>query len=340
MSLTLNRMSVWLLTAALVIAGAQSSHAGILDDITASADAAYGLRQLSDTYVGPAIRVRRGGDNLEMDIGFTVNGRLDVGSLEAFVAGGNGDGFIRTWYNQSSANVNVAGAVEGASAEQPKIAEGGSVLRAANGLPAIRFDGGPQNLHDLGTGGLIDKTDVFTIAEFSAQPGDNQLDMRLFNLANGGSTRLSAGGDDGLHAVAQNTGSGFVDTPSGTAIVLDEVFLSTLIADGTAGSGSEFIRYELNGDQILEIAGSSILDNDNNLILGNQEEDGGPRGLEGFIQEFLLFSGSSNLSDADRQAITQNLLSSSLIIPEPGSIAIWSLLVVGLIGHGLWRRRS
>ncbi len=335
MRLKSHRTWTWLLTCAMVIATTQTLHAGILDDITASADAAYGLRKLSDGYGGAAIRVRRSSGG-EMDIGFTASGSLDVASLETFLAGG--DGFIRTWYDQSGGTLD---AVEGDVTEQPQIGAAGSVLRAANGLPAIRFDGGIQNLHGLGTGGLIAKTDVFTIAEFSSQPGDNQLDMRLFNLANGTSTRLSAGGDDGLHAVARNNDPTFVDTPSGTAIVLDEVFLSTLIADGTAGSGSEFIRYELNGSQILEIAGSNILDNDNNLILGNQQEDAGPRGLDGFIQEFLLFaSDTSNLSDADRQAISRNLLATAQIIPEPSSIAIWSLLIVALIGYGAWRRRS
>ena len=51
--------------------------------------AAYSLRKLNSTYVGPAIRVRRSGDNVEQNIGFDAGGNLDTASLLSFVGVNN-----------------------------------------------------------------------------------------------------------------------------------------------------------------------------------------------------------------------------------------------------------
>jgi hypothetical protein len=45
---------------------------------------AYSLRKLSSTYTGSAIRVRRGSDNAEQNIGFDGSGNLDTVSLSTF----------------------------------------------------------------------------------------------------------------------------------------------------------------------------------------------------------------------------------------------------------------
>ena len=60
---------------------------GLLDTYSGAA-AAYSLRQLSSTYSGDAIVVRRASDNTTQNIGF-VNNELDTASLESFVKGGN-----------------------------------------------------------------------------------------------------------------------------------------------------------------------------------------------------------------------------------------------------------
>ena len=73
----------------------------VLDQITASSAAAFGLRKLRFDYTGSAIRVRRSSDNTEQDIGFTSTGDLNTAALLTFVGGSNG--FITNWYDQSGA---------------------------------------------------------------------------------------------------------------------------------------------------------------------------------------------------------------------------------------------
>ena len=51
--------------------------------------AAFSLRNLSSSYRGPLVRVRRSSDNAETDIGGTFSGDLDVNSLLAFTGGQN-----------------------------------------------------------------------------------------------------------------------------------------------------------------------------------------------------------------------------------------------------------
>jgi hypothetical protein len=55
-----------------------------LDGVT-GATAAYGMRKLRSAYAGSAIRVRRGSDNVEQDIGFDASGSLDVAALRNFL---------------------------------------------------------------------------------------------------------------------------------------------------------------------------------------------------------------------------------------------------------------
>jgi hypothetical protein len=340
------QIQIWaaLLAVGLVLC-ATSAFAQLLDSVTTSATAAYSLRQLSSSYAGPAVQVRRSGDNALMDIGF-VGGQLDVASLEAFVAGGNGDGFVRRWYDQSGNGRDVYKPA-GFESQEPQIAAGGSILTASNGQPAIRWDGTNDNLRaQAGDGGanLIDHNDIFTVAQFSSQPANNPDNMRLFNFADGGSTRLSAGaegvsgGGDGEHAFYYNSGA-FNIEDSDVLITLDELFLSTLVADGTSGAGNEFIRYELDGTPIIDLMAATLNESHNQLIVGSGNDSGSAAVLDGFIQEFLVFSGSNNLSQSEFDVVSQNLLSTfQTQVPEPSSMALWSLLVIGMIGYG-WRRR-
>jgi hypothetical protein len=75
----------------------------LLDEFP-NAAAAYSLRLLSSSYTGDCIQVRRSSDNSLQNIGF-VNGVLDTASLLSFV--GSGDGFVRTWYDQSGNGRNL-----------------------------------------------------------------------------------------------------------------------------------------------------------------------------------------------------------------------------------------
>ena len=106
---------------------------GLLDTYSGAA-AAYSLRQLSSTYSGNAIKVRRASDNAEQDIAFS-NNELDTATLETFASGT--DAFVTTWYDQSGNGVN---ATQTSASAQPKIVSSGSTI-LENGKAAAQFDG-------------------------------------------------------------------------------------------------------------------------------------------------------------------------------------------------------
>lgn len=115
-------------------------------DLYPSSAAAYSLRNLSSTYTGPLVRVRRSSDNLETDIYGTPAGQLDTTSLLSFVGAGNG--FVVRWYDQSGNGRDVLGSTSG-TALQPKIITSG-VIETINSKPAILANGIDQMLINQG----------------------------------------------------------------------------------------------------------------------------------------------------------------------------------------------
>jgi hypothetical protein len=106
---------------------------------TYPATLAYSLRKLRTEYAGSAIRVRRSSDNAETDIGF-VDNELDTASLLSHCGGGNG--FITTWYDQSTNGNNTT---QTTAIRQPRIVNAG-VIDTTNGKPALVFDGTDDRL--------------------------------------------------------------------------------------------------------------------------------------------------------------------------------------------------
>jgi len=112
---------------------------GLLDTYSGAA-AAYSLRQLSSSYSGSAIRVRRSSDNAEQDIGFASN-ELDTAALTSFCSGTNG--YVTTWYDQSG---NGNDATQTTAANQPKIYDSVSGVIEENGKAGVDFDGSDDYL--------------------------------------------------------------------------------------------------------------------------------------------------------------------------------------------------
>jgi hypothetical protein len=100
--------------------------ASLLLDTYTNAAVAYSLRQLRTAYTRAAIRVRRSSDNAEQDIGF-VGGDLDTASLLTFCGAGNG--FVTTWYDQST---NANNATQATAANQSQIVSSGSLILDAD----------------------------------------------------------------------------------------------------------------------------------------------------------------------------------------------------------------
>jgi len=103
------------------ITGSGASASLILDDYP-NAALAYSLRKLRTAYTGSAIRVRRSNVNAEQDIAFNGND-LDTASLLSFVGANNG--FVTTWYDQST---NANNSTQATATNQAQIVSSGSLI--------------------------------------------------------------------------------------------------------------------------------------------------------------------------------------------------------------------
>lgn len=80
-------------------------------------------RQINSGYTGYLIKVRRESDNALMEVGFDVNGDLDVTSLETWL--GKSDGYLHTLYDQGDYMLDFT---QSENSRQPKIANSGTVI--------------------------------------------------------------------------------------------------------------------------------------------------------------------------------------------------------------------
>jgi hypothetical protein len=149
----------------LLLLGGRSRPRGILDSFSGAAGA-YSVRLLRQAYSGAALRVRRSSDNTETDIGFLDNGDLNTAALTSFCGAGNG--FVTTWYDQTT---NGKNAVQASTTAQPQIVSSGSLI-TENSRAAIQFDGTNDNL-STGITSLTPTTNVsfFHVAKTSDAGG-------------------------------------------------------------------------------------------------------------------------------------------------------------------------
>jgi hypothetical protein len=98
---------------------------------------AYSLRKLTPNATN-CIRVRRSSDNAEQNIGFVANvpnSPIDTTALLAFVGAGNG--FVTTWYDQST---NANNAIQTTANAQVRIVSSGNI-DVDNIKAALNFNG-------------------------------------------------------------------------------------------------------------------------------------------------------------------------------------------------------
>lgn len=119
---------------------------GVLD-FAPGAAAAYSLRNLSLSYVGPVVTVRRSTDSAEAD--FTAS-EVSDGTLAGWAGA---DGFVKQWWDQSG---NARHATASGTA-QPQIVDSG-VLVTEGGKAALQFDG----VDDRMSSSLTDLTTPFS----------------------------------------------------------------------------------------------------------------------------------------------------------------------------------
>jgi hypothetical protein len=101
---------------------------GPILDAFPGAQAAYSLRLLRSTYTGSCLTVRRSSDNATRNIGF-YRYTVDTQAILDFV--GSGNGFVTTWFDQSTNAVNLS---QGTAASQFNIVTSGSLHYEGNDL--------------------------------------------------------------------------------------------------------------------------------------------------------------------------------------------------------------
>lgn len=251
---------------------------GLLDEYGGAA-AAYSVRRLSSSYSGSLIEVRRSSDNTTQDIGYDSNGDLDTAALLSFV--GAGDGFVRTWYDQSG---NSNNAQQTTSSRQPQIVNSGSVnTLGTTPKPAINFNNDYLNtpLQNTLTGFL----DVYKA--WNSTKTSNTLQITLGSTTSGAifyqyaATNFLMGGTipsidirDGVHRLTnffQNGGNGVINN------------------NGT--------------DYTAATAGYNINSNNRVFRLGAYPA-GGTWNFIGNMQEFIIYSGNQS---ANKSGIKSNI---------------------------------
>jgi len=144
-------------------AGAGASY--LLDDYPGAKGAWSVCRQLSSTYSGNLIEIRRSSDSAYQDIGFDGNGDLDTGAITTFV--GSDTAYVRTIYDQSGNGNNLSQSTTG---NQPKIVNAGT-LYTVNGKAAYYHGDKTDHLISSSSIGTATNNTHFSVAKYSSIDG-------------------------------------------------------------------------------------------------------------------------------------------------------------------------
>ncbi len=199
------------------------------------AAAAYSLRNLSASYTGNVVDVRRSSDDAEES--FTAAEVAD-GTLVTWVGAGN-DGFVSQWYDQSG---NDNHATQGTPARQPKIVDGGSLVSGG-----LDFDGVDDYLET--TQGYIVELSQNPASVFCVATPDNTNEGYLLTEGDGTdpySSNFILNGAAALNDVTAwvNTelfGSGFPASKTLGGFIYNETTFQAYLngaADGAAGTAA------------------------------------------------------------------------------------------------------
>jgi hypothetical protein len=137
----------------------------VLPADVSTAAAAYSLRKVKADYTDDAVRIRRSSDDAEVNVAFDSDNKVSTSSSISVVSGtvsgttlgdfiSGTDAFVHTWYDQAGSN----DATQTTSANQPKIAESGTLL--ADG---IDFDGSSSFLDSTSALGATATVGAFIV---------------------------------------------------------------------------------------------------------------------------------------------------------------------------------
>jgi hypothetical protein len=245
--------------------------------------AAYSLRRVTSSYSGFAIEVQSG--SVSQSIGFDSFGNLDTASLLTFV--GSGNGFIKTWYDQSGNNYH---ATQSVAASQPQIVSAGTIITQSN-RPTIQFDGSSDNLLiplQLTTG-----FDIFKTIRYTNVGGYPIILSEAPGVAGGFAFSRDPNNKFGISRKNQSTVT-FTSTGSN-----NQVYVTNHYSTGVS-AGNITVKFRLNGGSEETAAESGVISGSTSAIgMGNNFDY-----FAGTTHEILIYSSSQA---SNRTYITNNI---------------------------------
>lgn len=215
------------------------------------AAAAYSVRRLSNNATR-AMRILVDADangpdasDNEYDIGFDVNGELDIARIEELCDKGTGnyDAYVTTWYDQSGEGNDATQATYSA---MPKICDAGTVI-LENGKPALDFNGANM----VNAASATQPNTIFHTHTWPLQDGGDYI---LFDgLASGDRQAMGVDSDFGVRLFADTGIFGTDPMTAGDQTISSCLFngaSSTLHLNGSAVSGIGTGTQGVNGHTI------------------------------------------------------------------------------------------
>ena len=275
----------------------------LLDTYTGAA-AGYSVRRLNSSYTGACMRVREDGGNTETDIGFDSNGDLDTAAIASHCGANNG--YVRYWYDQSTAGGTGSGndAGQATASLQPQIYSGGIITE--NGKPAVDF----ATDHKLGLSPtLTNNIAIFSVVENADQTGVGSIHRPFFAQSdadpfladsNGYSVGLSRNGSDGIrYGIANENGIGILELAITKTTDNTQILVTALAENGTAN------LYVDGGSNVNTTYTPRSSGYTSSYTIGAGDGDNIPsRRYQGKIQEIVAFNVAQS---SNRTGIETNI---------------------------------
>ena len=146
-------------------------------DTYSGAEAAYSVRLLRTLYTGPALRIRRSGDDIEADVEFDSNNEISLTSPISNASSGTytdladfvdhsttpRDAFCVEWKDQSGNGNDATQPTAGGSGLQPKLYDATTGLIITNGKPGLEFDNTNDYLRTAAFSSLVSQPTTWSI---------------------------------------------------------------------------------------------------------------------------------------------------------------------------------
>jgi hypothetical protein len=259
---------------------------GLLDIYTEAA-AAYSLRNLAGRAGKSAnvVRVRRSSDNTEQD--FTA-AQVTDGTLTTFCGAGNG--FVRTWYDQSGAGLDLG---QTTTANQPQIINSGSLILEGS-KPALSFDGTNDRLFNVGSISLPSPLSNSVFAVIKTPQGLNNTFRTVYEFANLQRVSFQLNNLAGLGFIAWADSETATVTPSQFITHATTRQSLSIFWNGSAANVASSYTARRNGSSqlITQGIGTSGLGRIAGISLGARND--GTQPTELICQEFIVYRSNQS----------------------------------------------